>query len=144
SLGLQTGTVAGTIQLDVTLQGAAAPSLSRSIRINPSPPSIRALKMVRSQTGFELQLIAFSTTREVTQAAVRFAGTGLQTTDVIVPLADPAKTWYQSAASMPFGGQFALTLPFTVQGSASAIQSATVTIGNAQGNSAAASVDFAP
>ena len=68
----------------------------------------------------------------------------MQTTDVTVPITDLARTWYQSAAWMPFGSQFALTLPFNVQGSATAIQSATVSLSNAQGSSPAASVNFGP
>ena len=112
--------MAGTIQIDVTLEGAAAPGLSRAIRINQSAPTIRSLKLVRNQTGFELQLTGYSTTREVTQAAVRFAGSGLQTTELAVPLSDLARSWYQNPASIPFGSQFTLRLPFTVQGSPNA------------------------
>jgi hypothetical protein len=141
-IALQTGTVAGTIELNVTLQGGLG--VSRSITISRLAPSIRNLKMVRTPAGFELRATGFSNTREMTNATVRFAGASLQTTEVLIPLNELARSWYQSNASRPFGSQFSLTLPFSIQGSLSAIQSATLVITNAQGSSAPVIVDFGP
>jgi hypothetical protein len=137
-IAFQTGSVAGTIELRVTLSGSA--DLSRSIRIARSAPAIRNLTVVRNATGFELRLTGLSNSRELTRATVRFAGTGLDTTEVNIGLADVASGWYKSAASAPFGGQFSLVLPFTVQGSLTAIESATLTVSNSEGGSAPLSV----
>src|SRR5262249_41228017 len=114
-LALQTGTVAGTIELSFSVEGVAVPDLDRTIKIPRSAPALRDLKLVRNANGFELRLTGFSTSREVTQADVRFNGTGLQTTQASIPLADLARTWYSSPASAPFGSQFSLILPFSVQ-----------------------------
>src|SRR5207249_3343405 len=102
--------------LNFTLQGAAAPDLNRTIAIAPSAPVIRNAKVVRNATGFEMRVSGFSTSKKVTQATVRFAGSGLQTTELAVPLQELAGNWYRSPASIPFGSQFSLVLPFTIQG----------------------------
>jgi len=132
-LALQTGTVAGTIELTFKMDGL--PDLTRSIKIARSAPSVRDLKLTRNSAGFELRATGFSTSREVTQATVRFAGTGLQTTEVVVPLSDLSRNWYQSAGSAAFGSQFSLVLPFAVQGDLNTIQSVSLTIINSQGAS---------
>src|SRR5207245_9469950 len=74
-LALQTGTVAGTIELDFSLEGSPAPDLNRVIKIPRSAPVIRDLKLLRNANGFELHLTAFSTSRDLTQANVQFDGT---------------------------------------------------------------------
>jgi len=61
---------------------------------------------------------------------------------VTIPLSDVASAWYKSAASSPFGSQFSLVLPFTIQGDSNAIQSATLTVSNSEGVSAALSATF--
>jgi hypothetical protein len=139
-IALQTGSVAGTIELRVNVSGSAG--LSRSIRIARSAPAIRNLTVVRNTTGFELRLTGLSNSRELTRATVRFAGTGIDTTEVNIALTDVASGWYKSAASAPFGGQFSLMLPFTVQGSLNAIESATLTLSNSEGGSAPLSAGF--
>ena len=139
-LAIQTGTVAGTIEL--TFRPEGLPELTRSIKIARSAPEVRSLIVTRGSAGFELRSTGFSTSREVTQATVHFSGAGLQTTEIVVPLSELSKNWYQSAASVPFGSQFSLVLPFSVQGDLTAIQSVTVVITNAQGASSAVSSSF--
>jgi hypothetical protein len=58
-----------------------------------------------------------------------------------VPITTAATTWYQSTASNAFGGQFKLTLPFTVQGDVNAITSVSVTLSNSQGASTSVSAN---
>jgi len=70
------------------------------------------------------------------------AGSDLQTTQLTIPLADLAGSWYQSAASNVFGSQFTLVLPFTIQGNAAGIDSVNVMLSNDQGNSAPTSAKF--
>ena len=139
-LAFQTGTVAGTIELSIKLQGL--PDLNRTIKVTRSVPAIRSMRVLRNSAGFELRVIGFSTSRDLAQATVRFTGAGLLTSELVVPLAELSSKWYQSAASAPFGSQFTLVLPFTVQGDPNAIQSVTLIITNAQGASAPGSSSF--
>ena len=115
--------------------------MTRTIRVARSAPAIGNLRMVRTSTGFELRFVGLSTPRELTAASVRFIGTGLDT-EVRVPLTELARAWYQSETSSRFGSQFALTLPFTVQGSSNAIRSATLTVTNSEGASQSLTVEF--
>ena len=144
SFSLQTGSVAGTITLSVTWQagGVTLPEragLSQTIQIAPSAPVITAVTASTTSTGFQVVVTAYSNTREVTQAVVQFtaaAGQTLETTSVTVPLTDAANTWFQAASSDQYGGQFILTLPFTVTGGAAgAIGSVSVTLTNTVGTS---------
>ncbi|HTM47616.1 MAG TPA: Ig domain-containing protein, partial [Bryobacteraceae bacterium] len=139
-IAFQTGSVAGTIELQIVPNGA--PGLSRSVKVVRSAPIIRNLSVVRNANGFDLRLSGLSPSRELTRATVRWTGTGLDTTEVNVPLDSVANAWYRSTASAQFGSQFSLTLPFTVQGDVNAIQSATLTVSNAEGASSALTVDF--
>jgi hypothetical protein len=142
---IQTGSVAGS--LDFTLEsldavGNPLPTPSASIRtvtIATAAPLIRSVAVTRTGTGFEVSVVGLSTTRELKAVTVRFrpsAGSNLQTSEVTVPLTDGAQAWFASGASTAFGGQFTLTLPFSVVGgAASVVDSVTVTLTNAIGNS---------
>jgi hypothetical protein len=149
---IQTGTVAGTIELTVSLrQGdtdvTPTPAPSRTIRVNRLPPSLVAsgVRLARSASAFEVQITAFSTPRQVTQATFRFAaarGATLQATELTIPVDTVFAAWYQDAASTQFGSQFRYVQPFTVQGDLTALSSVTVTLTNAQGSSQAVTVNF--
>ena len=141
---LQTGTVAGTITLSVTWQagGASLPSpaaLTQTIQIAPAVPVISAVSASTTSSGFQILVTAYSNTREVSQAVVQFtaaSGQTLQTTSATVSLTTAATSWFQSSTSDQFGGQFILTLPFSVSnGSAGAIASVSVQLVNSQGTS---------
>lgn len=149
-IALQTGTVAGTIVLTTTLQAAgqtlAAPP-PRSIRVGRAAPAIRSVRIEnRTANGFSVAVTGFSTPREVTQAVFRFTASGrgsLQTTEVQSAMTALFSTWYQAAASTPFGSQFTLVQPFTIQqGDIGAISSVSVTLVNSVGSSQAASATF--
>ncbi|MEK7403585.1 MAG: putative Ig domain-containing protein, partial [Acidobacteriota bacterium] len=145
-VGLQTGTVAGTITVSFSLRAGGvtvspAPA-SRSIRINRSAPVIRGVRLVRSAAGFEVQVTAFATTRELTGAVYRFTaapGADLRTTEVTVSLADASREWYQGSFSASFGSLFTLVQPFTVQGDVNAFSSVSVVLTNREGDSQAVS-----
>ena len=148
-LAFQTGTVAGSIQLAVSIQSNSiditAPSEPvRTVRIDRLAPKIISLTAVPTSSGVELHLTSFTTTRQVTQGVFQFQpANGAQAVQVVVPLADGGTAWFQSAQSMQFGGEFSLIQPFTFQGqSLSNFGSVSVTLSNAQGNSDALSVKF--
>ena len=82
SAALQTGTVAGRIDLTTTRLLAAgqsilpSPAPVRSIQIPRSAPVISSVQVVRTSGGFDVQVRGFSTPRQVTQAHVRLHGRG--------------------------------------------------------------------
>ena len=139
-LAIQTGTTAGTITLNSALSAAGTPvdcncQLDRTIVIPRTAPVITNLRVQRTATGFDVIVTGYSTTREVTQGTFRFAGSNLQTTELNVQLTTTFNTWFQSAASQTFGGQFSLRIPFTIQGDTNNVNSVTVTLANASGAS---------
>jgi hypothetical protein len=147
-MALQTGTVAGTIALNLSLQsakGEVTATSSRILHVLPAAPVTRTLQVVHTAGGFELHTTGYSTPCQLTQAVVQLtpsAGNNLQTTQLTIPLSDLAASWYQSAASGRFGSQFTLVLPFTVQGNAAGIDSVGVTLVNKQGSSPGISAKF--
>jgi hypothetical protein len=143
----QTGTVAGTITLSVTLQSGSSdvtpPGSSQAITISRGVPVISSVTVTPNASGFQVQVVGFSTPREMVAAAFNFtarSGT-LQNSSISVDVASPFTTYYQGAASTEFGSQFRLTVPFTVQGGAS-LGSVSVTLRNSVGTSAAVSANF--
>ena len=146
-MALQTGTVAGTITLNLEVQSAGAQptTASQTIQVMPAVPAIRSVSLVTTSAGFEVHITGLSNTREVSEADLRFqaaAGSSIQTSSLSVNLSAAAKQWYQSAASVPFGSQFVLVLPFNVQGGVNSIASVSVILKNSVGSSASASATF--
>ena len=144
----QTGTVSGTIELDVKLVSNGTditpPDSSRTIRVDRLAPRIVAVQVVQTSSGFDVHLTGFATTREVTQGTFQFSGdsTG-STANITVPLGSSSKTWFQNADSQRFGGQFGLVQSFQWQGQPSGVlNSVSVSLTNAQGASAAVQARF--
>jgi hypothetical protein len=149
---LQTGSVAGDITLSIgslladgtSLDIAAASPQPLTAIVTPGPPLVRTFSVVHSQNGVQLQIMGLTDTRELKQATVIFQpapGSSLTNSQVIVPLSDVAKGWFQSADSANFGGQFALTLPFTFQGDVS-LGSISVVLSNSSGDSVSVSANY--
>lgn len=146
---LQTGTTAGVITIRVTLRLGSTviepdPFAVKTVRIPASGPQITRLVIVRNPSGFEVQVTGYSNIRQITGAAFRFTpapGSSLGTTEVTVPVASVFETWFASAESRQYGGQFLLVVPFTLQGSAGALASVQVTLTNNAG-SGSASANF--
>jgi hypothetical protein len=140
-LALQTGTVAGTIDLTLQLTAgnldvtpSAAPR--KSIRIDRTAPIITSLKVTPVSNGFELAVTGFSTTRDVSAATFQFtpaAGSSLVSSQVSVSTADAARQWYADTRSADFGSQFTFTQPFTVSGAT--LSEVSVALTNGQGTS---------
>ena len=147
-MALQTGTVAGAITLNSSLQsakGEVTATSSRTLHVLRAPPVTRTLQVVRTAGGFELHVTAYSTPRQLTQAVVQFtpsAGSNLQTTQLTIALTDLAASWYPSAASSVFGSQFMLVMPFTIQGNAAGIDSVSVSLVNNVGSAPPVSAKF--
>ena len=151
SMAFQTGTVAGTIEITVSVlsggsSGTPVPPASRILTVSRRAPSITRMNIAsRSASGFDLAITGFSTPRSLTQVTFRFTaaqGANLETSTVTLNLATPATSWFQSPTAKSLGGQFRLLMPFAVQGEVTAIQSVSVTLTNGVGTSAASSIQF--
>ena len=142
-VGLQTGTVAGTITISARLTAAnqditPAPPPTRTVRINPTAPVITSITATRNGSGFTVIVVGYSSSREMTQAAFTFtaaAGSNLQTTTATIPVDSIFAQWFGSTAASGFGGQFTFTQSFTVTGNPQAIASVSVILTNRIGNS---------
>ena len=150
AIAFQTGTVAGTIRLTVTM-GSGDTDLTptggalRVMRVSRSEPKIRASTLARTASGFEVRITGLATGRELASANVKFQGApggNLETVEPTVPLADLATRWYQDPSGAQFGSLFTLVLPFTVSGDPAAIDSVTVTLVNQMGASQPATARF--
>jgi hypothetical protein len=151
NVAFQTGTVAGTINLSVvaqtegiTITPPATPE--RTLTLNRTAPAISRLNIAsRSASGFQLVITGFSNSRSLRQVTFRFTPTQtgtLQTSIVTLDLSSAATNWFESQTGRPFGGQFQIVMPFTVQGDLNSIQSVSVTLTNAMGESRAANAQF--
>jgi hypothetical protein len=113
--------------------------------VNAAAPVIRSVTVNRRTGGFDVVVVALSTTRELTKATVSFhpsAAGSLQTTQAAVPLTDVANAWFKGPDSAAFGGQFTLTLPFTITGGGNPLDSVSVVLSNGSGDSQALSAQY--
>jgi hypothetical protein len=140
------GTVAGDILVTLTVPGQT-PSTS-TVTIEPAAPTIEAGSVAivnPTATGFDVEFVATSSTREATIATFTFTPkSGYQITGnatISVPVGSLLATqWFSTAQSYPYGGSFTLTIPFTLTaGTADGIQSVSVTLANTINNSNAVS-----
>ncbi len=144
---IATGTLAGTIRIDSVLNfaGASVPGPSRSIVIRRAAPTITSLTLTRSGSGLEVRIEGATNTRQLSEARVTFTAAGdvdlTTASQLTVNVSAAIQSWFASAASQPFGGRFALSLPFTVSGQASSITGVSVVITNGEGASAAATAN---
>jgi hypothetical protein len=137
------GTTAGTITLTVVLRSngqvlSPNPATTRTIRINRAGPTITSVRINRTASGFEVLVIGYSNTREISGGNLRFnpaPGVTLSTAEFPLNLGGAFQTWFASAPSANFGTQFLLTIPFTVaDGTAASLSSVLVTLTNSAGS----------
>ena len=152
---VQIGSVAGTI--DVRLTALTNSATGQSVPMpSPAPSAIITVPRIApvivpgsvkiahiASTGFQVTFDANSTPRDLLRANVTFtAAPGAQLTGTqtfAVPLDTAAGTWFPSAAGVAAGGAFSVLLSFGYNGDTSAIGSASVTLTNSVGTSAAVS-----
>jgi len=143
SLGLQTGTVAGTITLSAAFRAdgrdvTPSPAPTQVVRVLRSAPFIRSLEVVKTGAGFDVYVRGYSTPRQVTQATFRFAaasGGNLQTSELTLQMTQLADPWFGGQESAQYGSQFTLRQSFTVNGDIRAIGSVSLTLSNSVGSS---------
>jgi hypothetical protein len=141
---MQVGTVAGTARLTVLTStgGVSVPSGGTSDLVFtttvPSLPPVIAQASIRqlSATALEIEVIGFSTGRELNAAQFRFQarpGAVLQTFEFRIDLQPLAAAYYGSVNSFPFGSSFRYTQPFQIEGDATAFSAVDVTLTNPAG-----------
>ena len=149
---IQTGTVAESVTLTPTF------TTSGGVSVTPASPStlqfaiastspVLLIAQANGQTGnsFNLVLIGYSTTRSLNSLNVTFnaaQGFSIGTAQFTIDLSQISTAWFQSSASQAFGGQFMVTMPFTLTGTVKtgqtllqSIASVTATVSNAVGSS---------
>jgi hypothetical protein len=143
---VQTGTVAGTITLTLDLTAAGTditptPAPTQILVVAPSAPVVTSATITPVSGGFNLVVLGYATTRDMTSAAITLtpaSGVTLAGNTAQATLGQLFTTWYQSSTSAQYGSQFSLTIPFTYSGSTVPISALSVTLTNSQGTSAAA------
>jgi hypothetical protein len=154
-VGLQSGTAAGTIKLTpsfATLAGnvdltPAAPAVSQ-FTVSAAAPTVLSVQVVNvTNTGLTVQVTGFSTSRTLTAANIQFttaSGYKMATSQFALDLKAIAAAWFQSTGSLPFGGQFRISIPFnfqfpltTGQTVLTGISAVSVTVANETGSSTA-------
>jgi len=136
-----TGTVAGTITLTASVP--CSPDVVTTIVIAPVVPVISSVVLQQVTGGLNVVVEGYSNTREVSSGIFTFtvsSGNTLSVANLVVPLTSAYATWFNNISSNATGGQFKLTVPFSVtQGSAMAVTKVSVSLSNVQGTSATVS-----
>jgi len=153
SIFLQTGSVAGSILLTPSFSTQTGginltPSNPTTLQLTvPSnAPALQAITVSgQSSTGFVVNVIGYSTTRSVSSLAITFTpATGFTFTapQFTVDLTQISSVWFGSASSQSFGGQFEVSIPFTLSGTLptgqtliQALASVSATVSNSVGAS---------
>jgi len=147
----QQGTVAGTITalitavtengVTTTFPGGAQPSVTQTVQALAPVITTGSVQITNiTSSGFTVTLTAYSTTRDLTDAAFTFmpaSGDTLNGTTQTVNLSSVAATWFSSSGGLDAGGSFTLSVPFPYSGSTSALGTVSVTLSNSIGTSAA-------
>ena len=141
AVGLQTGTVANSFLITPTFATQAgnvdltpASPATLAFSIAAARPSVIAAGVAgQTATGFTLSVAGISTARSLTAVTVEFvpaAGVQLAATRFTIDLQAASALWFRSAASQASGGQFTITLPFSLQGTLPAGQLGLASLGS--------------
>jgi hypothetical protein len=138
------GTVAGVITLTVSMNAGGqditpSPAPTSTITAVAVVPVINTVTLQQVTGGVSVVVTGYSNTREVSSGSFTFTVSGSTLSPITVPLTSAFTTWFSNSTSNATGGQFRLTVPFSVTGSATSISRVSVTLTNSKGASAAAS-----
>jgi len=119
------------------------PDIIKTIVIAPAVPAISQVVLQQVTGGLNVVVTGYSNTREVSSGSFTFtvsSGNTLSQATIPVTLSSAYAAWFGNSTSNTTGGQFKLTVPFSVtQGSAAAVTKVSVTLTNNQGTSPAVS-----
>ena len=143
-IGFQTGTVAGTITVTLTLTAGGVDVTPAGLApiiivISPAGPVITSVSFTNSSAGLITVVInGFSNTRDMLQAEFVFTGSdagSLSTPKVDVSATDLFASWFGSPASDQYGSAFTYTQTFQLGSPDSGITGVSVTLANLIGTS---------
>ncbi len=139
--GFDTGTVAGELSVSLAIAGNTVAGANSTIQqAVPTIVSDSVQITNITATGFDVELVGTSTTRDLDSATFTFipsAGSGIAgLSTFVVDLRSALTTWFASSSGLEYGGAFSLVVPFTLSGSATAISAVSVTLTNSIGTSA--------
>ena len=142
-----TGTVAGIITTTLSMSAGGqditpTPTPTKTIPVDAAVPVITSVALQQVTGGISVVVQGYSNTREVSSGSFTFSvssGNTLSVSTLVVPLTSAYTAWFNNAASNATGGQFRLTVPFNVTGSATAVTKVSVTLTNTKGASVPAS-----
>ena len=143
-VALQTGTVAGTITVTLTLTAGGVdvtpPGLAPiTLVIAPAAPVITSVTFSNNSQGQVTVIVSgFSNTRDVDQAEFVFTGTGthnLRSSKVDVSVTGLFAPWYSSSASDQYGSEFTYTQNFQLSKPDQSLTGVSVTLANSVGTS---------
>ena len=143
-LAIQTGTVSGTITISLRLEAGGiditpSPAPTITSQVARAAPVIRSVQVNRNGSTINIVVTGFSTAREVTQARFAFNAASGQTlapsaSSITVDANSLFGNWFLDPANSQFGSVFIFTQPFTIQGDATAVIPASVTLTNRIGS----------
>jgi hypothetical protein len=151
-IGLQTGTVAGTITITPSfalrsgLDVTPMPPATLSISVPPGPPHLsNALVSQESPNALTLQIYGYAPTRNLSMLQFQFlaqSSANLANGAISLNIQPNAQAWFTSTQSQSFGGEFLVTVPFSFVSSQSSttsivtlLQSVSITGSNDLGTS---------
>jgi len=147
----QTGSVAGAISFSVPtiraqarggdISFAAIASLGSTTVPRAAPVIRSACFAAKSSSAISIQVVGYSNTRDLTQAAFDFAAEPnyvVQPPSHTQPLSTPAGTWFRGSGAA-YGGQFTYTQNFSAStGDLTKLTSVSITLSNGAGSSSSA------
>jgi hypothetical protein len=143
TIQLQTGTLAGTITVTLTLeandQDVTPAGLQPVVIVVPaSAPVLTSISLIRSGNTLTVTVQGYSSTREISSALFNFtpaAGQALQESQLTVDVATDFSTWYTQPSSNQYGSAFSYTQAFDLSSDASTVGGVSVTLTNSVGTS---------
>lgn len=143
-VALQTGTVAGTITVTLSLAAngvnvTPASLAPVTLTIAPAAPVITSVSFTNVNGLITVVVNGFSNTRDITETDFIFTGPGavnLGSEWVRIPATDLFTPWYSSATSNAFGSAFSYTQTFQLGSPDPSITGVSVTLSNSIGTSA--------
>lgn len=145
TVGVQTGTVAGTITITAQILAGTqditpSPAPILTITVPTSVPVISSITATRNSSGFTVTITGYSSTLALTTANFQFTGTNLETTTLSIPVSSIFGPYFQTSPTQ-FGSNFIYTQPFTTT-NPQAVTAVTVTLVNGTGTSAGATANL--
>ncbi len=120
---IQTGSVAGEIQVTPTLRTASSldvgPVSASVLRLTvaPAAPTLFSIGLTTTGGVYLVQVTGISTPRSLGHAHLKFAPTGkipFGTTDFTVDLTAVSNAWFRTTTSNSYGGLFTVSIPVSL------------------------------